>query len=360
MKKLLLHLIMIFFFLQTGCTQTYIVDTQRIIHVAGFDITKNKRFQGTILFPEYTHGVKSKPETQSTSARSLETIASRLNAKSPHNVVVGQMRVVLFGKTLGERGMGEIITNLQRDPNIGRDVQLAIVDGSAEELLNRGKQNGSLSIVDLLEQNIRNENIPQISLNVFLYNYYSSVCDAYVPYIKTDANHSVVVKGLAFLKDDKVVMYTDKRHSVLTKLLINPTKNGRYEAAIKKNKHKGMVVIQDLAGKSKYDIDQTGDIPKVKINLKLDGLIKNSPTWIDLRKKRNINYIKKQIERNVEKDCEGLIKQFQEKEIDPLGIRDEIRSHTRKWNIKQIRNMYQNIDIDVNLDINIVQSGIGE
>ena len=43
------------------------------------------------------------------------------------------MRVVLFGKALGERGMGEIITNLQRDPNIGRDVQLAIVDGTAEE-----------------------------------------------------------------------------------------------------------------------------------------------------------------------------------------------------------------------------------
>lgn len=142
MKKILLHLIIIFFILQTGCTQTYIVDTQRIIHIAGFDITKNKRFQGTILFPEYTHGVKSKPETQSTSARSLETIASRLNAKSPHNVVVGQMRVVLFGKTLGERGMGEIITNLQRDPNIGRDVQLAIVDGSAEELLNYGKKMG--------------------------------------------------------------------------------------------------------------------------------------------------------------------------------------------------------------------------
>ncbi len=66
------------------------------------DLTSQKqKFQGTILFPEYTHGVKSKPETQTTSARSLETIASRLNAKSPHNVVVGQMRVVLFGKALG-------------------------------------------------------------------------------------------------------------------------------------------------------------------------------------------------------------------------------------------------------------------
>ena len=60
-----------------------------------------------------------------------------------------------------------------------------------------------------------------------------------------------------------------------------------------------MVVIQNLAGENKYNIDQTGDIP-VKIHLKLNGLIKNSPNWIDLRKETNINYIK-QIERNVEK-----------------------------------------------------------
>ncbi len=62
----------------------------------------------------------------------------------------------------------------------------------------------------------------------------------------------------------------------------------------------------------------------------------------------------------LKKDCEDLIKQFQRKEIDPLGIRDEIRSHTRKWNITQIRNMYKNVAVDVNLDLNIVQSGIGE
>ena len=103
------------------------------------DLTSQNKNSKELFYSQSTHGVKSKPETQTTSARSLETIASRLNAKSPHNVVVGQMRVVLFGKALGERGMGEIITNLQRDPNIGRDVQLAIVDGSAEELLNYGK-----------------------------------------------------------------------------------------------------------------------------------------------------------------------------------------------------------------------------
>ena len=55
-----------------------------------------------------------------------------------------------------------------------------------------------------------------------------------------------------------------------------------------------------------------------------------------------------------------LIKQFQEKEIDPIGIREEIRSHSRKWSMKQIQDMYPNVDIAVNVEINVVQSGIGE
>ena len=60
------------------------------------------------------------------------------------------------------------------------------------------------------------------------------------------------------------------------------------------------MVIQNLAGESKYNIDQTGDIPKVKIHLKLNGLIKSSPNWIDLRK-TNINYIKNKLNEMLKK-----------------------------------------------------------
>ncbi len=77
------------------------------------------------------------------------------------------MRVVLFGKAFGERGIGDVINNLQRDPNIGRDVQLALVDGSAEKLLKHVKTNGSLYLSELLEQNIKNETIPRTALNIF-------------------------------------------------------------------------------------------------------------------------------------------------------------------------------------------------
>ncbi|MBO1582207.1 Ger(x)C family spore germination protein [Bacillus sp. XF8] len=360
MKNILTLLIIGLLCFQSACTQTSTIDTQRIIHIAGFDITKDRRFQGTILYPDYTLGVKTKPKTQSTIARSLETIASRLNAKSPHNVVVGQMRVVLFGKSFGTYGIADIISNLQRDPNVGRDVQMAIVDGSAEKLVKHITSNGSLYLADLLEQNMMNENIPRTTLNVFLYDYFSSVSDPFIPYIQIADDHAVSVNGLAFLKEDKVVMYTDKKDSFLVKLLVNPTKNGRYEAPIKKDNHTGLVVTQNLSGKSTYYVNQTGDIPKVKIRLKLNGLIKNSPDWLNLTKKENINYVKKQVEQMIEQQSKNLIQQFQQKEIDPLGIRDQIRSRTRKWDIKQIQEMYPDVDIDVEVHVNIVQSGIGE
>ncbi|HDR6311800.1 TPA: Ger(x)C family spore germination protein [Bacillus cereus] len=360
MKNILLCFSIIILIFQSGCTETSIVDTQRIIHVSGFDITKDKKFRGTILYPDYTKDVQSKPETQSTHAGTIETISSLLNAKSPHTIAVGQMRVVLFGKSFGERGVGSIINNLQRDPNIGRDVQLALVDGSTEQLLKHIKTNGSLYLSDLLEQNIETETIPRTALNIFLYNYYSSGCDPFLPYIKADEDKSASIRGLAFLKKDKVAMYTDKTGSFLFKLLINPTKNGRYEVPIRQGKNKGLIATQNLSGKSICSLSDAGDVPKVHIQLKLNGLIKNAPNWLDLSKSENVTYVKKHVEKTLEKHLNELIKQFQEKEIDPIGIREEIRSHSRKWSMKQIQDMYPNVDVAVNVKINVVQSGIGE
>ena len=196
MKNILLCFFIIILIFQSGCTEANIVDTQRMIHVGGFDIMKDKNF-GDNFISRLHKRVQSKPETQSTHAGTIETISSLLNSKSPHTIAVGQMRVVLFGKAFGERGIGDVINNLQRDPNIGRDVQLALVDGSAEKLLKHVKTNGSLYLSELLEQNIKTRQSPD-SFKYFLYNFYSSGCDPFLPYIQVSEDKSASIKGLAF------------------------------------------------------------------------------------------------------------------------------------------------------------------
>ena len=56
MKNILLCFSIIILIFQSGCTQPNIVDTQRIIHVGGFDITKDKKFRGTILISRLYKG----------------------------------------------------------------------------------------------------------------------------------------------------------------------------------------------------------------------------------------------------------------------------------------------------------------
>ncbi|CAM4195186.1 hypothetical protein BAMA_23945 [Bacillus manliponensis] len=357
MKRILL--LWITCFLLVGCAQPQIVDENRIVHVAGFD-TEGKSINGTILYPEYTHGVETKPQMQSTTAQTFETITSHLSSESPYKIVLGQMSTLLFGKSVAQNGISDIVENLLRNPDIGRDVQLAVVDGSAEKLLNNVVKNDSLYLTQLIEQNIKNESIPRTNLHVFLYDYFSFLSDPFVPHIQKKEQGSVAVTGLAFFKEDKVVMYVNQQDAFLVKLLVTPTQNGRYEMTLKKEGKKGTIVIQNLLGGSTFYVTQDGASPNVKITLQLDGLIEKAPAWINLTKKKDILYIKRQLEKTLEKKLLTLARRFQEKEIDPLGIREEIRSRSRKWDSKQIRNMYPSISITVKAKVNVVQSGIGE
>ena len=122
------------------------------------------------------------------------------------------MRVVLFGKAFGEHGLGDVINNLQRDPNIGRDVQLALVDGSSEELLKHVRTNGSLYLSELLEQNIKTETIPRTALNIFyITSIHLDVIHFFLTF-KYQKTNLLLLKGSLF-KKDKVAMYTDRKRS---------------------------------------------------------------------------------------------------------------------------------------------------
>ena len=62
MKNIFLCFFIIILIFQSGCTEEHIVDTQRMIHVGGFDIIKDKKFRGTILYPDYTKEYNLNPK----------------------------------------------------------------------------------------------------------------------------------------------------------------------------------------------------------------------------------------------------------------------------------------------------------
>jgi spore germination protein len=55
-----------------------------------------------------------------------------------------------------------------------------------------------------------------------------------------------------------------------------------------------------------------------------------------------------------------MIQQFQEKGIDPLGIGEEVRTRTRKWDQKKWKELYPDIKITVQAKVKIMESGVIE
>ncbi|MBB5323905.1 Ger(x)C family germination protein [Anoxybacillus tepidamans] len=355
-----LYSIFLFVFLLAGCESSRIVDQVQIIHAMGYD-WKNGKYIGTAIYPTFRQGPMTKPDILTTESSTTYDLIPRLSSKSALPIEEGQMRLVLFGKSFAKKGITEIVHSLARNNKVGSHLQLAVAKGDAEELLRITAEttlSDTLYLSNLVEQNIREMNLPNTNLHIFLYNYFGKGRDPFLPYFEKKGNF-VKLEGLALFNDGHYVGRIDLRQSFLVKMLLDQTKNGVYQIPISRNKQKGRVLLENLFATSRYSFKK-GKQPVIDIHLHIRAVIRDYPTWLDLPDKRAFKLVRNQMEKHLNKDITALLSYFQKKEIDPLGIGDFVRSHTRNWNEKSFYQQYQQLTIRPHVKIDIVQTGIGE
>ncbi|MCZ0755483.1 Ger(x)C family spore germination protein [Anoxybacillus sp. J5B_2022] len=358
--KRLLYLMFIWTFLLAGCKSSRIVDQVQIIHAMGYD-WRNGMYTGTAIYPTFKQGPMTKPDVLTTESSTTYDLIPRLSSKSALPIEEGKMRLVLFGKSFAKKGISEIVHSLARNNKVGSHLQLAVAKGDAEELLRitaKMTLSDMLYLSNLVEQNIREMNLPNTNLHIFLYNYFGKGRDPFLPYFEKKGNF-VKLEGLALFKDDHYVGRIDLRQSFLVKMLLDETKNGVYQMPIAKQKQKGRVLLENLYATSKYSLKK-GKEPVVDIRIHIRAVIRDYPIWLDLPNQQAFALVRKQMEKHLKKDISSLLLYFQKKEIDPLGIGDFVRSHTRHWNEKVFYEQYRQLTIRPHVKIDIVQTGIGE
>lgn len=358
MKRALYLLLLIF--VLVGCKSSRIVDQVQIIHAMGYD-WKNGTYTGTAIYPTFKQGPMTKPDILTTESSTTYDLIPRLSSKSALPIEEGQMRLVLFGKAFAKKGISEIVHSLARNNKVGSHLQLAVAKGDAEELLRitaKTTLSDTLYLSNLVEQNIREMNLPNTNLHVFLYNYFGKGRDPFLPYFEKKGNF-VKLEGLALFKDGHYVGRIDLRQSFLVKMLLDETKNGVYQLPISKEKQKGRVLLENLYATSKYSLKK-GKKPVIDIRIHIRASIRDYPIWLDLPNKESFALIRHQMEKQLNKDISKLIHHFQTKEIDPLGIGDFVRSYTRHWNEKTFYKQYKQLTIRPHVKVDIVQTGIGE
>ncbi|CAM3496341.1 Ger(x)C family spore germination protein [Marinicrinis lubricantis] len=357
MRLCLLLLIMIVAL--SGCTSNKLVDKIQLANTLGYD-KKDTEYVGTALYPTYQEKGNVKVNILSTVSASNYDILPRLNSKSSMPIEQGQLKSVIFGKEFAEEGINTVVNSMVRDPVIGTRLHLAVAEQKAEQILMAvQKLNDPFHLSQLIEHNIKNQNIPANNLHIFLYHYYGEGMDSYLPYLIAEGN-AVKLDGLALFKKDKLVSTINLRQAFILKLLLNETKGGRYQVHLKRENQTGYVLLQNLNSKSKLQINRPDERPLMDIMIEIDAKIKDSPTWLNLTQEDNINWIEKKFEEHFEEETVKLLKLCQQLKVDPVGIGAKFRAKVRSWNPKQYAEMYPEVQFHVSVNVNILQTGVGE
>ncbi|WP_246938873.1 Ger(x)C family spore germination protein [Bacillus pinisoli] len=339
----------------SGCVESHVIDDINIISAVGYDKSEEGKVMGTTIIPVYEADKSITNESFSAEATQSKAILRKMQQKSSDPLVNGSIEVVLFGRDKAEEGVIEIVDTLERDPNIGSNIMMAVVDGKAQEILQEqlGNRGTGTYLFNLLENNMTRRELPRSNLHLFLFSYYSKGRDPSLPYIKLEGN-KVNIKGMAIFTDDKVTSYVDDSKMFFYKALMENFKNGSYTLEVDQE----YATIYSLTLDRKYDIKNTMSNPKVHITVTLEGHIREySGKRLESKSLRKIEAA---FEKLIKDNCETLLNEFKDKGSDPVGIGLMAKTQTRHFDEKKWKEAYKNATFHVNAKVIISETGIVE
>lgn len=347
--------------LLSGCVEKEILDDIAIEIARGYDFEDENKIRGTMLVYNFQPDKSIENTLLSTSASTSRELVNKLQEQSSDPLSEGSIEVFLFGKTLASEGFIDYIDAPLRNASIGARLFLVIVDGNAQDLLkgNYGNRGNAIYISNLLNHNIKNQNLPKTNLQLFFHDYYQLGKSVYLPQIKKIADDKLEINGISFFKTEKIKLVDtiDTEKMFYFKLLVDKFSEGTHKVQSGDDE----AIVKSITSTHKMKLTKR-DPYMVTVHIKIKGIIREY-TGPGILTKEVIRKYEKKMEEEVNKESEALIKRFQEHEIDPIGFGYFIKSRTRgfgldkKW---EESDRYKNITVKVKTDVKIVESGVIE
>ncbi|CAM3774862.1 Ger(x)C family spore germination protein [Mesobacillus zeae] len=346
--------------LLTGCDQTKVVDDIDLVQVAAYDLEEDN-LKGTFAISTYTKEGEGQPEIYTASGKTSKQILALASEKSSKPLELGQLRVIVFDKDLAKKGLKEILDTMNRMPNVGNLIYLAISNGKAETIL-RGsytKEKGiSNYLPSLIEQNITYGILPETNLYLFLNQLYDDARDSYLPIVSNKGN-ILKIDGIALFKGYTMVDSITAKDLFIFKVLTDKFYRGTYQFKLPGTPD-NYAVIENIKAKTKYKMKGNSKYPFIDARIQVKGKIQEFTERKNLENPKEVQKLESVMEEELERQAAKLIERFIAKGTDPLGLRKFGRVHTRKWNDKEWAESYKHLRFQVTADVKIIQSGVTE
>ncbi|MFK2826510.1 Ger(x)C family spore germination protein [Bacillus sp. B190/17] len=330
------------------------------ISAVSYDYVDEHQIKGTASAPFYPPGqnVQPVPSFFTAVGRTILDIQQKQQMEAQRPLRVGRLNNFLISKELAQHGIKNLADPIGRSIAIGRDVHMAVVDGSAEELLTfpyPNAQNTAQYLSHFTAETLK-DFIPEPTVHAFLSQYKAFGQDPFLPLLEKKHDH-IHYKGLALFKDDRYVGSLSIRDSTLFRLLYQKTKGGLYEITLKDNTY---VNIEDIRSKVKYKVSGPEDNPRITIQVSMLGQVREASSLLGLNKKSSIHKLEQEWKKEMTNRAEKMVKKLQSLGTDPLRIGEKVRSHYRNFDKTGWDERYRSLPIDFQMKVEIRSTGIVE
>ncbi|MGX6444020.1 Ger(x)C family spore germination protein [Neobacillus sp. K501] len=359
MNKRTLLLISICIICLLGCTRLRMIDKVSMIHVIELDKEKNQ-LVGTGLYPNYT---KSKDTDNiqliNEKAASGHLFYQKFDKHSEMPIKLAKIRVIVLGKKYAESGIEEMVQRFIINPELGTNIQIAISEQSAEYTVKEFSKGDSLHLLDSIQHNMTREHLPETNLHFFLNQFYGQGMDAYAPVIALDDQKEVMVKGIGIFKDEKLKSMLNDEQTFIFSTLVNRRSEGILKMDVEHKGKKGIIVTRAHKNGHKWELrNSESKRPELNLALNLQWTVSQYPDWIKPTRAKDYELLNQFITAEVKKRVEELLRTLKGNELDPIGIGNIVRSKMRVWDEKEFYEMYPQLPINVDVQLEIINAGL--
>ncbi|OLS36208.1 Ger(x)C family spore germination protein [Bacillus sp. MRMR6] len=350
--------------LTAGCAQQKIIDDLALINAVGYDKINNQEtpLKVTITFPMISKDGQYDRKTITVYGKSSKDAKGKARYQTNLLLESGQLRVALFGSELAKDGLVPYVDTIVRDPSIGSRVMLALGKNEANELLSLQINNEGQNAT-FLEQFITKLNVESraVHYNIyqFLRDYYDDGTDPVLPVFKVDKKN-IAFDGIGLFQGDKLKKILNTQDTNILFLLRKRIKHGNIGLGIEtREEKKAQIMLSYVQTTHRMKVKMEQDKPVVTIDLKVIGDILEYMGEEDLSDPEIKKETEKLISEELKRKGEELIAQFQELQVDPLGVGGYVRNkmNYKRWQELDWYNMYKDMNIGLKVEVKINSSG---
>ncbi|YCA44958.1 Ger(x)C family spore germination protein [Bacillus sp. JZ8] len=304
-------------------------------------------------------------------ARSIGKVIEIISKKTPREIILSQIRVILIDEQLArEEGLNDVLNYLLSKPGVSSMVDVLIMDNM--------KAFDALRVFSAIEEIPANEILKTLTNTEENWGSHQSVFptqlkaeilstgnEAIIPTLAISGKIKTAVtkknieqlapkshlhlSGLTILREDKKVGWINDKLSRVYYLIKGKLKSSYFTSPCSKNEEFGFSIIKAKTDIKGSVVDGT---PSFNVQTKIIGDLDELNCNIDVSNPSNIKKLEKDMEKEVKKQMLALIEKSHKLQSDFIGFGDVLRiSNKSEW--KKIEKRWNQAYLESEFDIKV-------